>query len=133
MKWTGFLLGSLTAATLVACGGERRANREAPGSESGTMQGGTSADTGMSAADTAGRAGMTGGMSTDTTTGRMHTDHTATDSGKSNQTKSGVTNTKSGKSTLGKGVTRTRPDQGQPVTSKGDTVSQGPDTSASNR
>jgi hypothetical protein len=45
------------------------------------------------------------------------------DSAKANQTKSGVTNTKTGKSTLGKGVTKTRPDQGEPVTSKGDTVS----------
>jgi hypothetical protein len=34
-----------------------------------------------------------------------------------------VTDTKTGKSTLGDGATRTRPDQDQPVTSKGDTVS----------
>ena len=51
------------------------------------------------------------------------------DSAKANQTKSGVTDS-SGKSTMGPGVTRTRPDQGQPVTSKGDTVSAGADTSA---
>jgi hypothetical protein len=44
-----------------------------------------------------------------------------------------VTNTKTGKSTLGKGATRTRPDQGEPVTSKGDTVSSGPDSNATNR
>jgi hypothetical protein len=55
------------------------------------------------------------------------------DSAKGNQTKSGVTNTKTGKSTLGKGATRTRPDQGEPVTSKGDTVSSGPDSNATNR
>jgi hypothetical protein len=55
------------------------------------------------------------------------------DSAKGNQTKSGVTNTKTGKSTLGKGVTRTRPDQGQPVTSKGDTVSAGADSSGGNQ
>jgi hypothetical protein len=41
----------------------------------------------------------------------------------SNQTKSGVTDTKTGKSTLGKGVTQTSPDAGQPVTAKGDTLS----------
>jgi hypothetical protein len=51
----------------------------------------------------------------------------------SNQTKSGVTNTKTGKSTLGPGATQTRPDQGQPVTSKGDTVSSAPDSGATNR
>jgi hypothetical protein len=33
-----------------------------------------------------------------------------------------VTNRKTGKSTLGPGATKTRPDQGQSVTSKGDTV-----------
>jgi hypothetical protein len=50
------------------------------------------------------------------------------DSAKANQTKSGVTDT-SGRSTLGPGATKTRPDQGQPVTSKGDTVNQGVDSS----
>ena len=54
------------------------------------------------------------------------------------QTQSGVTDT-SGQSTLGKDVQKTRPDQGQPVTSKGDTINpgvdsasvrQGPDTSS---
>jgi hypothetical protein len=54
----------------------------------------------------------------------------ASDSAKGNQTKSGVTNTKTGKSTLGKGVTTTRPDQGQPVTSKGDTIRSGNDSSS---
>jgi len=48
----------------------------------------------------------------------------------SNQTKSGVTDTKTGESTLGKDVTRTRPDQGQPVTSKGDTINAGVDSAA---
>jgi hypothetical protein len=51
------------------------------------------------------------------------------DSAKANQTKSGVTNTQTGKSTLGPGATRTRPDQGQPVTAKGDTVNRGVDSS----
>jgi len=43
------------------------------------------------------------------------------------QTQSGVTDS-SGKSTLGKGVEKTRPDQGQPVTSKGDTINAGVDS-----
>jgi hypothetical protein len=50
------------------------------------------------------------------------------DSAKTNQTKSGVTDS-SGKSTMGPGVTRTRPDQGQPVTSKGDTINKAVDSS----
>ena len=56
------------------------------------------------------------------TTGAVATDTT------SNQTESGVTDS-SGQSTLGTGVEKTRPDQGQPVTSKGDTVNAGVDSS----
>jgi len=44
-----------------------------------------------------------------------------------NQTESGVTDS-TGESTLGKGVEQTRPDQGQPVTSKGDTINQAVDS-----
>ena len=39
-----------------------------------------------------------------------------------NQDQSGVTNTESGESELGGDVTQTTPDQGEPVTAKGDTV-----------
>ena len=49
------------------------------------------------------------------------------DSARGNQTESGVTDS-SGQSTLGPGVEQTRPDQGQPVTSKGDTVNTGVDS-----
>lgn len=51
------------------------------------------------------------------------------DSAAGNQTESGVVDS-SGQSTLGPGVEQTRPDQGQPVTSKGDTVNTGVDSSA---
>jgi hypothetical protein len=57
----------------------------------------------------------------------------ASASASSNQTKSGVTDTKTGKSTLGKGVTKTTPDQGQPVTAKGDTLSAKDSAASSNR
>jgi hypothetical protein len=63
------------------------------------------------------------GAARDTTAAGM------SDSAKANQTKSGVTDTKTGESTLGPGVTKTRPDQGQPVTSKGDTINPGVDSS----
>jgi hypothetical protein len=46
-----------------------------------------------------------------------------------NQSQSGVTDS-SGQSTLGPGVEKTRPDQGQPVTSKGDTINPGVDSAA---
>ena len=48
----------------------------------------------------------------------------------SNQTESGVTDS-TGKSTLGKNVEQSRPDQGQPVTAKGDTLNQGVDSAQS--
>ena len=46
-----------------------------------------------------------------------------------NQTQSGATDS-TGQSTLGEGVERTRPDQGQPVTVKGDTINTGVDSSS---
>jgi hypothetical protein len=51
-----------------------------------------------------------------------------TDSASVNQTESGMTDS-SGQSTLGPGAEKTRPDQGQPVTSKGDTLNRGVDSS----
>jgi hypothetical protein len=150
MRCAPWLLGSLTAAFMVGCGGDRRNNDNSAagtGTETGTMQGGAATtDTAMSSGDT---SGMSPGMSSDTAhaDARMHDmNHSGTpsdsasastggtaDSAKGNQTKSGVTNTKTGKSTLGKGVTKTRPDQGQPVTSKGDTVGSGPDSTGGNQ
>ena len=56
----------------------------------------------------------------------------ATTDSVANQTESGVTDS-SGTSTLGKDAGKTRPDQGQPVTAKGDTVNAGVDSSATAR
>ena len=50
--------------------------------------------------------------------------HTTTD-----QTQSGMTDS-TGRSTLGKNVQKSRPDQGQPVTSKGDTLNPGVDSAS---
>jgi hypothetical protein len=125
MKRNYLAVPSLAALLLLGCGGPNRHDTGAnTGSESGTVPGGTSqmdtmsmpADTGAMRTDT----GMSSGMSSDT--GTSHTGTASRDSAKANQTKSGVTDTKSGKSTLGPGVTQTRPDQNQPVTSKGDVV-----------
>ena len=54
------------------------------------------------------------------------------DSAKANQTESGMTDS-SGQSTLGTEAEKTRPDQGQPVTSKGDTVNSSVDSSTTAR
>ena len=56
------------------------------------------------------------------------TDAAISDSASINQTESGVTDS-SGESTLGSGVEEISPDQGQPVTAKGDTLSSGVDSS----
>lgn len=115
MKWTPWLLGPLTAVWIAGCGGERRNETgAAAGAGADTMQPGATGavtDTGMRTTDTA-RTGA-----------RMHTD-----TNKANQTKSGVTDTRTGKSTLGEGVKKTRPDQGQPVVVKGDTLQSGGDS-----
>lgn len=65
----------------------------------------------------------TADTTTDTTT-----DTTRIKSDSARQSQSGVTNTKTGKSTLGPKIKKTKPTQGQPVTSKGDTLQQGGDT-----
>ena len=54
------------------------------------------------------------------------------DSAYTNQTEAGMTDS-SGQSTLGPEAEKTRPDQGQPVTSKGDTVNPGIDSSSTGR
>jgi hypothetical protein len=142
MRWTTQASACLVAVVLAGCNGGRN-NRS--GNETGSM----SDTSGMSSSsDTSGMSGMSadtglsGGRGTSTDTGsrsRMRSDtgrRTRSDTGsgmrsdsaKANQTKSGVTNSKTGKSTLGPGATKTRPDQGQPVTSKGDTLSPGADS-----
>jgi hypothetical protein len=138
MRWTSQASACLLAIVLAGCKGGRDTRS---GNESGSMSD-TSAMP-SSSSDTSGMSGMSrtsadtgqtgGGTSSDTgSQSRMRSD-TGTgmrsDSAKANQTKSGVTNSKTGKSTLDPGATKTRPDQGQPVTSKGDTLSRGVDSS----
>ncbi len=65
--------------------------------------------------------------SSDTKVGAAR-DTSAAGTAKVNQTESGMTDS-SGQSTLGPNAEKTRPDQGQPVTSKGDTVNSGVDSS----
>jgi uncharacterized protein involved in copper resistance len=86
--------------------------------------------------------GMRRSMGSDSATHRRHAKRTKhrtmrhrarTDSSMSpgkapNQTETGVVDTKTGASTLGTGVKKTRPDQGQPTTSKGDTLKRGGDS-----
>lgn len=110
MRWTTQAAAAIVAMALAGCNGNDRNDRGAGASGTG-MESGAMPDTAAAVlpADTA------------------HNGATP-DSAKANQTKSGVTDTKTGQSTLGPGATKTRPDQGQPVTSKGDTINRGVDS-----
>jgi hypothetical protein len=110
-------------ALVIACG-QGRTDAQDTGAAGGGESGALPADTGytgggvedttaapsVDAADTAAPAG-------DTVSGN---DTGSADS--ANQNQSGVSNTETGQSELGEDVTKTTPDQGEPVTSKGDTV-----------
>lgn len=113
-------------ALVLACG-EGRTN------DMDTGAAGTGAESGALPADTfttgAGIEDTTAAPSTDLGTPSLDTAaDTGTPSGaagagaEGNQDQSGVTNTETGESELGDSVNQTRPDQGAPVTSKGDTV-----------
>jgi hypothetical protein len=129
MRWNTWMLAPVAAVLLAGCGGGRNADNAgstAGGNPETGMQG-TATDTGAATAtDTTSKMGIGAdtGMKADTGAAK-----TSSDTAK-NQSQSGVTK-KSGTSTLGPKVTKTRPDQNQPVTSKGDTVSNSADTSAS--
>jgi hypothetical protein len=111
--------------TFAACGPRDRTHDTgaAPGGGPGTETGAMSDTTGAVAQPdmTRDTTGM-GGMPADTASGSL-----PADSGQQSQTQSGVTDS-SGKSTLGKDAQKTRPDQSQPVTSKGDTINPGVDS-----
>ena len=121
MRWTTQAAACLVALALAGCGPRDRTHDTgaAPGGGPGTETG--------SMSDTSGTAAQPD-MTRDTTgMGGMPSDTAPAPSGGQNQTESGVTDS-SGESTLGTDVQKTRPDQGQPVTSKGDTVNPGVDS-----
>lgn len=90
-------------ALVLACGQGRT-----DGQDTGAS-GGAGMESGALPADT----GYTGSGIEDTTGGIADS---------ANQDQSGVNNTETGQSELGEDITKTTPDQGEPVTAKGDTV-----------
>lgn len=132
MRWTSQAAAGLLAIALAGCsGGRNRTNGTVGGgNETGAVtdtggMGATPMDTAMTGArhDT----GMTGAQPDTAAAPRRANADSAGGATPRDQTQSGVTSD-SGKSTLGPGATRTRPDQGQPVTSKGDTLNPGVDS-----
>jgi hypothetical protein len=126
MKRFAMLCAALAVA---ACG--TRDDRTVADTAGGAMSG----DTTMGASAGA-RTGATAGTASDTGAARMSgatgTSGTGTGgtaaAGAQNQTQSGVTNTKTGQSTLGPGVKRTEPTQGAAVTRDGQTLKPGGDS-----
>jgi hypothetical protein len=109
-------------ALVLACGEGRSDGQGGAAGGAGSETGALPADTGYSGA---GIDDTTAAPSTDVGDTAAMADTTAgADTGASpaNQDQSGVTNTETGQSELGDSVTQTTPDQGEPVTSKGDTV-----------
>lgn len=137
MRWTSQAAAGLLAMALAGCSGgrNRTTGTVGGGNETGAAMdtggmGATPMDTAMSGMqhDTAMGARRDTGMSGDTgaSPSRRRADSASGNTGR-DQTQSGMTSD-TGKSTLGPGVTKTRPDQGQPVTSKGDTINPGVDS-----
>lgn len=121
MKRTLMALPCMLALVL-ACGDGRTSDQDTGAAGTGAESGALPADTGVAGA---GIEDTTAAPSSDLGT---PTTDTAADTGaasvgdEANQDQSGVTNTESGESELGSDINKTRPDQGEPVTSKGDTV-----------
>lgn len=130
-----------TAAVLGACSSENR-EQATIDSASGSLApatAGTLADTGMgSMGAVSGAPSSTGSASGASGSAAPKADSANSDSAnrgsasrdsssrsaasRGNQNQSGVTDTKTGASTLGPDAMKTRPDQGKATTSKGDTV-----------
>jgi hypothetical protein len=111
---------SATALMFVVAGCKAGSERNAVDTTSGVAPAAAPAPGGAMQPDTA-RGAVAQPMSPSSTQPRDTTTDTTRPSA-ANQTQSGVTNAKTGKSTLGPGVKKTDPTQGQPVTSKGDTL-----------
>jgi hypothetical protein len=123
MRWQSQALVALLATALIGCGPRDNAASDTGSSGAPGESPGMSSTPGTDTTSMGGAAGTAPGADTMADTGAA-----VSDSAKGNQSESGVTNTKTKETTTGPGVTKTRPDQGQPVTSKGDTVSRSDDS-----
>jgi hypothetical protein len=109
------------ASLFAACGGHKAGNA---GDTTGAAPGGEAAPAAAPApgADTTTAGGAVAPSATTDTTASHDTSTSQAKSSAENQTQVGVTNAKSGKSTLDTNVQKVTPTQGEAVTSKGDTL-----------
>ena len=114
------LMGLSGALALVLACGQGRTDGQGTGATGGTgsESGALPADTGYGGAAIDDTTAAPSADMSDTT---APADPAATEDS-ANQDQSGVTNTETGQSELGDDATKTTPDQGEPVTAKGDTV-----------
>lgn len=126
MKRASHLAVTAVALALVACAGRDDDSRS--DTAGGALAPLDTAGQGLAPTDTMATPGMAeSAAARDSAAGsRRSGDTSAGTSGRAgDQTQSGVTDTRTGASTLGPGVTKTSPTQGAPVTSKGDTIARG--------
>ena len=125
MKRTLMALPCMLAFVL-ACGDGRTSDQDTGAAGTGAESGALPADTSVPGAGiedtTAAPSSDLGTPTEDTAADAGSTSGAAGVGDEANQDQSGVTNTESGESELGSDVNKTRPDQGEPVMSKGDTV-----------
>jgi len=145
MKSAPWVFGLVSAVVITACDGANKRNNDTgssvgAGTDTAAMQSGAMDNATDTAMTTGTGTGTSGDMSSDTARSGARMDsasgaagkkNTSTGKPSGNQTKSGVTDTRTGESTLGEGVTQTSPDQNQPVTAKGDTIRSGGDSASS--
>jgi hypothetical protein len=121
-------------ALVLACGDGRTNAQDTGAAGTGAESGALPADTGTAGAGiedtTAAPSTDLGTPSRDTAADTGSASGAAGTGDEANQDQSGVTNTETGESELGGDVNQTRPDQEEPVTSKGDTVAASPSGAA---
>jgi hypothetical protein len=126
MRWTSFAVPCLLATAIVGCKARPATNRDTgalPSMTDTASMSGSAATPAPDRVDSAAPPNATSAYPTDTN-GATRKDTSMKSKGTdAAQTQSGVTDAKTGKSTLGPGIKKARPDQGKPVTSKGDTIS----------
>ena len=119
---------AMLCAALAVAACSPKDDRTVADTAGGAMSADTTMGAGASAGATAGTASDTGAARMGGTAGTAGTTGGTAAAGAQNQTQSGVTNAKTGASTLGPGVRKTEPTQGVAVTRDGQTLKPGGDS-----